>query len=403
MTFARPFAKILFVKPQDIAAKKRFDMSNKTSRFFAGVKNVLKYIFIDGLSGMAIGLFCTLIIGTIIGQVGALVQKIDVDFFRKLGYYISAIGNFAKILMGAGIGLGMAFRLKKRPLVTISAGVAGMIGAYASQIIKGTVLSGSLTTLASVGEPLGAFAAAFVALEVGSLVDGKTKVDIILTPLVAILSGAVIGLLIGPPISAFMRFLGDVINTSAKQQPILMGILVAALMGVALTLPISSAAIGVTLGLSGIAAGAAVVGCCCQMVGFAVMSFKENRWGGLFAQGLGTSMLQMPNLVKHPVCWLPPIISSVVLGPIAAATVYFGGAFGEGFISNAVGSGMGTAGLVGPISTFFTMTESGINAWLTLGLIAAFCFILPGVLTWAISLLFRKFGWIKDGDLMLEL
>ena len=366
-------------------------------------KRVLSYVFIDGLSGMATGLFCTLIIGTIIGQIGSLVSKIDAEFFRTLGYYITAIGNFAKILMGAGIGLGVAFKTGKKPLVAISGGVAGMIGAYASQIIKNTVLSGSVTSLASVGEPLGAFIAAFVAIEIGSLIVGKTKVDIILVPLASIIAGAALGLIIGPPISAFMRFLGDVINKAAHEQPIVMGMLVAVLMGVALTLPISSAAIGVSLGLGGIAAGAAVVGCCCQMIGFAVMSFRENRFGGLIAQGLGTSMLQMPNLVKHPLCWLPPVIASAIAGPLAAATVYLGGAAGEGFISNAVGSGMGTAGLVGPISTFFTMTENGTNALLTLGFIAAFCFLLPAVLTYAVAAIMRKTGAIKDGDLKLDL
>ena len=377
-------------------------MEKQNFSFKKTVRSVLSYVFIDGLSGMATGLFCTLIIGTIIGQIGSLLSKTGVDFFTRLGYYVTLIGNFAKILMGAGIGLGVAFKTGKKPLAAISGGVAGMIGAYAAQIIKGTVLQGSVTSLASVGEPLGAFVAAFVAIEIGSLVIGKTKVDIIIVPLAAIVSGAAIGLLIGPPISAFMKFLGEIINTAANQQPILMGILVAALMGVALTLPISSAAIGVSLGLSGIAAGAAVVGCCCQMVGFAVMSFKENRFGGLFAQGLGTSMLQMPNLVKHPVCWLPPVISSIILGPIASATLYIEGLNG-GFISDAIGSGMGTAGLVGPISTFFAMLNAGTNALITLLLIALFCFILPGTLTWSISFLMRKIGWIKDGDLKLDL
>ena len=378
-------------------------MTEKNSSFKQTAKNVLSYVFIDGLSGMATGLFCTLIIGTIISQIGTLLLKTELPFFEFVGYYLNLIGNFAKIMMGAGIGLGMAFKLKKRPLVSVSSAVAGLIGAYASQIIKRTVLSGSVTALASVGEPLGAFVAAFVALEVGSLVDGKTKVDIIVTPLVSVLSGATIGLLIGPPISAFMAFLGEVINTSAKQQPIIMGILVSVLMGIALTLPISSAAIGVSLGLGGIAAGAAVIGCCCQMIGFAVISFKDNRFGGLFAQGLGTSMLQMPNLVKHPLCWLPPVISSAILGPLAAATVYFGGAFGEGFISNAVGSGMGTAGLVGPISTLFTMLDAGTNVFITLAMILLFCFILPAALNYLIYLIMKRVGAIKDGDLKLDL
>ncbi len=367
------------------------DNGNKKSNpFWEKTKKVLSYIFIDGLSGMATGLFCTLIIGTIICQIGSLIGSSE-----GIGYYIYALGTFAKVLMGAGIGLGVAYKLKKDPLVAISAGVAGMIGAFASAIIKGTVINGAITSLTSVGEPLGAFIASFVAIELGSLVSKKTKVDIIVTPLVAIFSGGAVGLLLGPPISGFMTFLGNVINTSAQQQPILMGILVAVLMGIALTLPISSAAIGVTLGLSGISAGAAVVGCCCQMVGFAVMSFKENRWGGLVAQGLGTSMLQMPNLVKHPICWLPPVIASAILGPFATTLA--------GMVSSPVGSGMGTAGLVGPLETYFSMTNAGTSPLLTILIILLFCFILPAVITYLISLIFRKFNLIKDGDLKLDL
>ena len=376
-------------------------MNNKNS-FSKKCKNILSYVFIDGLSGMATGLFCTLIIGTIIGQVGTLLAKINAEFFIGLGYYLSLIGNFAKILMGAGIGLGIAFKLKKNPLVSISGGVAGMIGAYAAQILTGTVLNGTITTLASVGEPLGAFVAAFCAIEIGSLVAGKTKVDIILVPLAAIIAGAAVGVVIGKPISDFMKLIGELIEAASKQMPVLMGLFVATLMGIALTLPISSAAIGVALGLGGISAGAAVVGCCCQMIGFAVMSFKENRWGGLLAQGLGTSMLQMPNLVKHPVCWLPPVLTSAILGALTGALSYLGIA-GEGFVSNAVGSGMGTSGLVGPISTLFTMLESGADVGITLLLIALLCFVLPAILCFTVSLLFRKKGWIKDGYLKLDL
>ncbi|MBR2988464.1 MAG: PTS sugar transporter subunit IIC [Clostridia bacterium] len=353
----------------------------KSNGFWKGVLKVLNYIFIDGLSGMAIGLFATLIIGTIIGQVGTWIPG-------PIGKFIASIGTFAKALMGAGIGIGMAYKLKKAPLVSISAGVAGQIGAFASNIIAGN------TAIVGVGEPLGAFIAAFVALEVGSLVSGKTKVDIIVTPLVSIISGATIGLLVGPPISAFMKFIGGVINLATQQQPILMGILVSALMGIALTLPISSAAIGVTLELSGIAAGAAVCGCCCQMVGFAVMSFRENKWGGLVAQGVGTSMLQMPNIIRHPLVWLPPTITSAILGPISALI---------GMTSTAVGSGMGTAGLVGPFQTFTAMTAAGVNPWITLLEIAGFQIVLPAVICLAISELMRKLGAIKYGDLKLDL
>ena len=378
-------------KQKNTAEIESKEVQKQNSTVWQTVKSVLRYIFIDGLGGMATGLFCTLIIGTIICQIATLIGTDN--FFGK---QLNNVGSFAKILMGIGIALGMSYKLGKKPLVAISAGVAGMIGAYASQLLKtdSNVFNGSITTLASVGEPLGAFVAAFVAMEVGSLLVGKTKVDIIVTPLATILSGAVAGLLVGPPISAFMTFIGEIVNASAQQQPILMGILVAVIMGVALTLPISSAAIGITLKLSGIAGGAAMIGCCCQMVGFAVMSFKENKWGGLAAQGLGTSMLQMPNLVKHPVCWLPPVITSAILGPVG---VMFG------VISSPVGSGMGTAGLVGPIATYSEMTAAGTSPLITLLLIALFSFILPAAICFGISLLFRKFNLIKDGDLKLDL
>lgn len=353
----------------------------KGQKAWKATKRVLNYIFIDGLSGMAIGLFCTLLIGTMIGQIGSLIPG-------EVGRYISAIGTFAKAMMGAGIGLGMAYKLKKAPMVSISAGVAGMIGAFAHEIINKN------TAIVGVGEPLGAFVAAFVALEVGSLVSGKTKVDILVTPFVGIMSGAIVGLLLGPPISAFMKFIGDIINASAQQQPVLMGILVAVLMGIALTLPISSAAIGVSLGLSGIAAGAAVVGCCCQMVGFAVMSFRENKWSGLVAQGLGTSMLQMPNIIKRPIVWLPPIIASAILGPICAVM---------GMTSTAVGAGMGTCGLVGNFQTFFAMTEAGANIGIVLLEIVGMQILLPAAICLGLSELMRRFKLIRANDLKLDL
>ena len=355
---------------------------NEKKPFGKTVLYILNYIFIDGLSGMAMGLFATLIIGTIISTIGGYIPG-------DIGKFIVAMGTFAKAMMGAGIGIGMAYKLKKAPMVSISAGVAGMIGAFASNILKGN------TTIVGVGEPLGAFVAAFVALEVGSLVSGKTKVDIIVTPLVGILSGATVGLLVGPPISAFMAFIGEIINTSAQQQPVLMGILVAVLMGIALTLPISSAAIGVSLGLSGIAAGAAVTGCCCQMVGFAVMSFRENKWSGIVAQGVGTSMLQMPNIIRRPIVWLPPIIASAILGPISSAVL--------GMTATKVGAGMGTSGLVGCIDTFTTMTAGGVDAWIVLLEIVGIQIILPALICLGISELMRKLGAIRQGDLKLDL
>ncbi|MBR0085898.1 MAG: PTS sugar transporter subunit IIC, partial [Lachnospiraceae bacterium] len=224
-------------------------------------KKVLNDIFVDGLTGMAYGLFATLIIGTIIKSVGDLVGG-------SAGYYISAFGIIAQRLTGAGIGVGVASRQKQPPFVVLSAATAGMIGAYASNIVKATVFaeSGALM-LAGPGEPLGAFIAAYVGITFGKLVAGKTKVDLIVTPAVVIFTGGIVGVLIGPPISSMMTALGQVINFSTQQQPVIMGILVSVIMGMILTLPISSAALGVILGLSGVAAGAATIGCCCQMVG----------------------------------------------------------------------------------------------------------------------------------------
>ena len=224
-------------------------------------------------------------------------------------------------------------------------------------------------------------------------VSGKTKIDILITPFVCIVSGSAVGLILGPPISTFMAFLGELINAGTKQAPFLMGIIVSVLMGIILTLPISSAALGIILNLSGIAAGAATVGCCANMVGFAVASYRENKVNGLLAQGLGTSMLQIGNIVKKPVIWLPAIITSAILGPVS--TLVFG------MTNNATGSGMGTAGLVGQITTYQTMVAEASPAIVLLK-IALLHFILPAALSLGISELMRKKGLIKDGDMKLE-
>lgn len=346
---------------------------------------ILKYIFIDGLSGMALGLFATLIIGTIIGKIGSIIGG-------TIGGYIVIAGKFAQFMMGAGIALGMGYKLKKAPLVAISAAVVGMLASFAGKIVANNA---AVIDYTKVGEPLCAFIASFVALEVGSLVAGKTKVDIIVTPLVAVASGALVALLLGKPIDTVMGFLREVIRYSGQQQPFLMGILVAVLMGVFLTLPISSAAIGLILGLDGIVAGAAVVGCCTHMVGYAVMSFRENKWGGLLAQGVGTSMLQMPNLVRKPILWLPPVIVSAILGPISTCALKI--------TSTATGSGMGTAGLVGIFETVTSLAEGGMGVWLAITEVVCFDMILPAALCLAISELMRRIGWIKYGDLKLDL
>lgn len=349
-------------------------------------KKWLNKVFIDGLSGMATGLFATLIIGTIIQQIGNLVGG-------SIGDTIFLIGKMAAAVTGAGIGCGVAHRFKEPPLVLLSAATAGMVGAFASKILAGTVLTDGVIHLSGPGEPLGAFIAAYIAIEAGHLVSGKTKIEILITPFCGIMAGSAVGLILGPPISAFMVWLGSLINWGTVQQPFLMGIIVSVLMGIILTLPISSAALGIILDLNGIAAGAAVVGCCCNMVGFAVASYRDNKIGGLLAQGLGTSMLQIGNIVRKPMIWLPAIISSAILGPVS--TMIFG------MTSNATGSGMGSAGLVGQIMTFQTMTQT-LSAGTVLFQIILMHFILPGILAFAISEIMRKKGWIKDGDMKLD-
>ncbi|MDD3401790.1 MAG: PTS sugar transporter subunit IIC [Hespellia sp.] len=351
------------------------------------MKKILDHIFIDGLSGMAHGLFATLIIGTIIQQIGTFVGG-------DWGNLIYVIGKVAAAMTGAGIGVGVAKKYNAGQLVVVSAATAGMVGAFAGKILAGTVIgAGGEMIFAGPGEPLGAFIASFVAIEIGRLVSGKTKVDILVTPIIAIGSGAAVGLILGPPISGFMTWLGSLINWGTEQQPFVMGIVVSVLMGMFLTLPISSAAIGIVLNLSGLAAGAATIGCCCNMVGFAVASYRENKIGGLIAQGIGTSMLQVPNIVRKPVIWLPAILSSAVLGPVGTMLLHM--------TSNATGSGMGTAGLVGQIMTWQTMiqTEAGAVVMLKMLVIQI---ILPAVLALLISEFMRKHGFIKPGDMKLD-
>ncbi len=351
-----------------------------------GIKKYLNRIFIDGLGGMALGLFATLIIGTIIGQIATFVPG-------NIGKYMTFGSNVAKTLMGAGIGVGVACKFKEGPLVAVSGAVAGMIGAFPAAFT-----AGELTTtfvLGRPGNPLSAFVAAYVAIEIGHLISGKTPIDIIVTPLLSIASGAIVAFLVGPYIGKFTDWIGGLININVELHPFIGGIVISVAMGIFLTLPISSAAIGIMLGLSGLASGAATIGCCCQMVGFAVMSYRENKVGGLISQGIGTSMLQMPNIIKHPQVWLPPIISSAILAPISTMLLKM--------TSNPVGSGMGTSGLVGQFSTYATMVADGVSPVKTLIEIVVMHFLLPGILTLVFAEIMRKAKWIKDGYLKLDL
>ncbi len=346
------------------------------------IKKALDYVFIDGLSGMALGLFGTLIIGTILEQIGNLIPNV-------IGTYLVAVAGIAKSITGAGIGIGMAFKYKCSPLAGASAAVAGIVGAFAKNIVAGTFAG-----ISGPGDPLCAFIAAFFAIQVGVLISGKTKLDIILTPALSIIVGSAAGIFVGPPVSKVTTYIGELINWGVEKEPILMGIVVSVVMGICLTLPISSAALGIILGLNGLAGGAAVVGCSAQMVGFAIASYRENKMGGLIAQGIGTSMLQMPNIVKHPQIWIPPIVTSAILGPISTAVLKM--------TCHSSGSGMGTSGLVGQIMTYNSMTEGGSEPVVVLIEILIMHFVAPALITLGISEFMRSKKLISFGDMELK-
>ena len=333
---------------------------------------------IDALGAMAQGLFCSLLIGTIVKTLG---QQLNIPFLVDVGAYCSAMSGPA---MACAIG----FALQAPPLVLFSLATVG----YAANDLGGA------------GGPLAVLFMAIVAAECGKAVSKETKVDILVTPLVTILTGVGLSALAAPAIGAAARSVGDFLEWATIQQPFFMGILVSVTVGVALTLPISSAAICAGIGLSGLAGGAAVAGCCAQMVGFAVLSFRENRWGGVLSQGLGTSMLQMGNIVKNPKIWIPPTLASAITGPLA--TCLFRLQMNDP--AGGVASGMGTCGMVGPIGVYAGwVNDVAIGAkaaitgmdWLAMALI---CIVLPAVLTWAIGIPCRKLGWIKEGDLKLD-
>lgn len=331
-----------------------------------GISLSAKKYFVDAFSAMAMGLFASLLIGTIFKTVAV---QFNLAFFLKMSEYCSAVqGPAMAIAIGCSLGANGLL------LFTLCA-----VGACANEF----------------GGPLGTFVITLLSCETGKLVYKRTKIDILVTPTVVIAVGTAVSLLIGPAIAYIMNACGKTIMSFTELQPFWMGILVSVSVGIALTLPISSAAICASIGLTGLAGGAAAAGCCAQMIGFAVMSFKENKWSGLIAQGLGTSMLQMGNICKNPRIWIPPTLASVITGPIA--TCIFNLRIAE---NNAVSSGMGTCGLVGPIGL---ISRSGFGSafdWTGLILI---CFVLPAVITPFIAMLLKKIGWIHDGDMLLNL
>ena len=351
-----------------------------------------KRYFIDAMGAMAQGLFCTLLVGTILNTIG---QQFHIGFLNAVivtigkgdGAVNYTIGGLCSAMVGPGMAVAIARALNAPPLVLFSLIPVGFATNY----------------MGGAGGPLAVLFVAIVAAELGKAVSKETKIDILVTPIVTVLVGVGFAALIAAPVGTAASAVGQAIMWATELQPFFMGIIVSVVIGVALTLPISSAAICFALGLTGLAGGAAVAGCCAQMVGFAVMSFPENRWGGLAAQGLGTSMLQMGNIVRNPRIWIPPTLASAITGPLATCL------FRLEMNGPAISSGMGTCGLVGQIGVYTGWVNdvaSGAKAavtgmdWLGLVLIS---FVLPAVLTWLIAVPLRKWGWIKDGDLKLDL
>ena len=351
-----------------------------------------KRYFIDAMGAMAQGLFCTLLVGTILNTIG---QQFHIEFLNAVTVTIGkgdgavhyTIGGLCSAMVGPGMAVAIARALNAPPLVLFSLIPVGFATNY----------------MGDAGGPLAVLFVAIVAAELGKAVSKETKIDILVTPIVTVLVGVGFAALIAAPVGTAASAVGQAIMWATELQPFFMGILVSVIIGIALTLPISSAAICFALGLTGLAGGAAVAGCCAQMVGFAVMSFPENRWGGLAAQGLGTSMLQMGNIVRNPRIWIPPTLASAITGPLATCL------FRLEMNGPAISSGMGTCGLVGQIGVYTGWVNdvaSGAKAavtgmdWLGLVLIS---FVLPAVLTWLIAIPLRKWGWIKDGDLKLDL
>ena len=321
------------------------------------------------LNGMAQGLFSSLIIGLIIKQIGVYAH-IDM---------LASIGQIAQYMTGPAIGIGVASALGAPPLAMFSAAICGAVGANTLDLASFAL---------STGEPLGATVAALFGALCGKWISGKSKVDIILVPVTTIIVGSLVGIFISPIVAALMNAIGAFINQLTLLYPLPMGILVSTVVGIVLTLPISSAAICISLGLDGLAAGAACCGCCCQMIGFAVSSFRENRFGGLISQGLGTSMLQIPNIWKNWKIWIPPTLASAILGPVSTCLLKME--------NNASGAGMGTSGLVGQFNAVAVMGSDSI--WK----IVLLHFILPAILCLIFSEALRKKGWIKDGDMLLS-
>ena len=350
-----------------------------------GVTLSPKTYFVDAMSAMALGLFASLLMATIFGTILKYVPEGNVlhSLLSLMSRYAPASGGAT----GAILGIAVAYALKAPALVLFASGVVGMCG---NDLLTVITAADGATKSVSAG-PAGAFLCVLVACEVGKLVSGETKVDILVTPAVTLTAGMITAMLICPAVAYVMYWLGYFINYATTIMPFFMGIIISVVVGIILTLPISSAAVCAMIGISGLAGGAAVAGCCAQMVGFAVASFRENKWGGVVAQGVGTSMLQMGNIVKKPLVWIPATLAAAITGPVSTCLFKLE--------CTGVSAGMGTCGLVGPIGVF---SDMGFTPMSVFGVLTV-CIVLPAILSLVFSEIMRKLGWIEDGDLKLEL
>lgn len=347
--------------------------------------NMIKRIFKDGLNGMAVGWFCTFVFGTILTQIGNLIGG-------TTGALFGTAAAVLKVFAGAGIGAGIASKLGESVLISVSAAAAGMIGAYGTEVLNGSLINGEGILLEGPGQPLAAFAASYVGIELGRLLIGRTKLAVCLAPVVTILVGGAVGIFVSPYIEALMGEIAEIVRWGTRQSPLIMGAVVSVMAGIGCSLPIDPIAFGSSLSLSGVAAGAAAIGCSTQMIGFAAASFRENGIGGFLAQGIGTSMLQIPNIIRKPWIWLPTILSSAILGAVSA-TIF-------DLTNNSIGAVMGTTGLYAPMCALKTMGADGG----TVILLIFFMYIAaPAVLTYLIAEGMRRIGIIKSGDMKLDI
>lgn len=345
------------------------------------MKRVFERIFVDGMNGMAMGVFITFVLGSILGQIANYVPGV-------VGGYMGYVSDVAISLMGAGIGVGVCAKFGGMPVDMVAAAVVGMLGAHPIY----PVLENPLVTYGQAGDMLCSFLCVIIAVHVGSLFSGKTKMDLLLTPLCMIAVGGVVAYFVGPYTWRFAKWIGQAMNWGMRQTPILMSIVVGVLMGMCMMMPAFAMMLGLMFGINGLAGGAAVIGGCCHLVGFAVMSFNENGVSGLLSQGIGSSVLQFANVLRKPIVWLPPIISSAILAPIGTVLLEMR--------CTSAGSGAASMGLIGQVATYQAMIGQERLAFVLIK-IAVMHFLLPGIFALVISKAMRKMNWIKGGDLTI--